>query len=105
MNNTENQNVEDKSTPSQEDVIKWMKSQISFKKVQLELQSLDTQITQLREQQAKSMMLIAQYSSVPEELEEHVITEEDIKNYPEISEQGMKVGETVKVPKQRGLKK
>lgn len=90
---------------SKDDVIKWMKEQISFKKVQLELQSLDTQITQLREQQAKSMMLIAQYSNLPEELEEHVLTEDDVKEHPQLLEQGLKEGDVVKIPKQRSLKK
>ena len=87
-------------TPSKDQMIKWMEEQIEFKKVQLELQKLDTEIAVHRAEYMKAMYTIAQISSPQENkgIKEHTLTEEDIKANPELEEQGFKAGDVVGLP-------
>ena len=89
--------------PSKEQMLKWMQEQIEFKKVQVELQELDTRIAVARAEYMKAMYTIAQISSPqenPSGLTEHTLTEEDLEANPELKEQGFKVGDVVGIPAQ-----
>jgi|APGre2960657404_1045060.scaffolds.fasta_scaffold00796_12 hypothetical protein len=86
--------------PSKEKVMEWMLDQIAFKKVQLELQEVDTKIAVSRSEYMKAMYTIAQISSPQDSptLKQHTLTEEDISANPELVEQGFKVGDVVGIP-------
>lgn len=86
--------------PSKEKVMEWMLEQIAFKKVQLELQEVDTKIAVSRADYMKAMYTIAQISSPQDSptLKQHTLTEEDISANPELVEQGFKVGDVVGIP-------
>jgi hypothetical protein len=86
--------------PSKEKVMEWMLDQIAFKKVQLELQEVDTKIAVSRSEYMKAMYTIAQISSPQDSptLKQHTLTEEDISANPELIEQGFKVGDVVGIP-------
>jgi len=92
----------EQEAPSKENVLLWMKEQIEFKKVQLELQELDTKIATSREAYMKSMHMIAQLSSPIGESasnsREHTLTEEDLKSNPELVTEGFKAGDVIKIP-------
>jgi hypothetical protein len=89
------------TTPSKESVLEWMKVQIEFKKVQLELQELNTKISVYKMEEAKAIYSLAQLTSPPsnQEHDEHTITEEDIQANPELAQQGLKVGDVIGIPK------
>lgn len=103
----------EQQAPSKEEVVKFLQEQIEVKKVQLELQELNTKLATFRADEIKALSIIAQMTNPqpPANAEPHVITQEDIDNNPEIVEQGFKVGDEVLVekteaaPKSRGLKK
>lgn len=102
--------------PTKEELIKFFKEQISVKKVQLELQELNTKLAVARAEEVKAMAFIAQVTNPQAQGAEyeggtpHTITQEDIDNNPELSEQGIKVGDEVIIPSpnpetKRSLKK
>lgn len=101
-----NQQTTEQNAPSKEDMIKWMEEQIQFKKVQLELQKLDTEIAVHRAEYMKAMYTIAQISSPQEDksIKEHTLTEEDIKANPDLEEQGFKAGDVVGIPVEESIK-
>lgn len=88
-------------TPSKETMLAWMKEQIEFKTIQLELQELNTKIAVGRMEEAKAVYTLAQITTPPssQEHDEHILTEEDIKANPELAEQGLKVGDVIGIPK------
>ena len=106
---------QENKVPSKEDMLNWMNEQIEFKKVQLELQKIDTEIAVQRAEYMKAMYTIAQISSPSDgNVTEHTLTEEDMEANPDLKEQGFNVGDVVGVPVEekqppltakRGLKK
>lgn len=90
------------STPTKEQVIAFFQEQIEVKKVQVELQELNTKHAMLRAEELKALSFIAQMTNPkPTGTEyagqgrEHVVTQEDMDNNPSLAEQGIKVGDTV----------
>lgn len=92
--------------PSKEQVIAFFQEQIDVKKVQYELQELNTKLAVARAEELKALSFIAQMTNpkptgdeyAGEELE-HTITQEDMDNNPELADQGYKVGDTVYLEK------
>jgi hypothetical protein len=96
----ENQQKQD-AAPTKEQMLTWMQEQIEFKKVQAELQELDTRIAVARAEYVKAMYTIAQISTPHEgsnAVAEHTLTEEDLEANPELKEQGLKVGDVIGIP-------
>jgi hypothetical protein len=110
---------EEQKVPTKEEVISFFQEQIDVKKVQLELQELNTKLAVARAEELKALSFIGQVTNpkqdggyeggVP-----HTITQEDIDANPELTEQGLKVGDEVIIPseqptqqskKERSLKK
>jgi hypothetical protein len=90
--------------PSKEEVIKFFQEQVDVKKVQYELQELNTKLAVAKAEELKALSFIAQMTNpkaqgnpyeggVP-----HTITEEDLELNPELTEQGIKVGDEVMIP-------
>lgn len=109
--------TEEKAPPSKEEVIAFFNEQIEVKKVQLELQELNTGLAVARAEELKALSFIAQLTTPQVKGDEyqggvpHTITEEDLKNNPDLAEQGVQVGDEVLIPeppsekKERSLKK
>jgi hypothetical protein len=108
------QTVEQQATPTKEQVIAFLQEQIEVKKMQVELQEINTRLATGRAEELKALGFIAQMTNPtpPADAIPHTITEKDMQDNPELTEQGFKVGDEVLVakdettsPKQRGLKK
>ena len=104
------QQTEQQVPPSKEDIVKFLSEQIEVKKVQYELQELNTKLAVARAEELKALSFIAQMTNPSSQGKPHTITDEDIQNNPELAEQGFKVGDEVMVEetpakKERGLKK
>lgn len=121
--------MEDVNVPSKETIIGMIQDQIEVKTAQVQLQRLNTEFAQLRLEELKAMTIAAQITnpqpsggSTYEGGVPHKITQEDLDNNPELTEQGLKVGDEVIVsmneeedaqdvpeskeaPSKRGLKK
>lgn len=114
MSITENQPVEEQKVPTKEEIIAFINEQIDVKKVQLELQELNTGLAMSRAEELKALAFIAQMTQqggAKPQGTPHTITQEDMDNNPELAEEGIKVGDEVIIPemppveKQRSLKK
>lgn len=91
--------------PSKEEFIAYMNEQIEVAKVRDELQALNTNIAKNRLEELQALSYIAQItnpskqsSSASSSTVKHVVTEEDMKNNPELAEYGVKVGDEIDLP-------
>ena len=93
--------VVEQKQPSKEEVIAFLSEQIEVKKVQLELQVINTDLAESRAREVKALGLIAQMTNPtpPADAVPHNLTQEDMDQNPELVEQGFKVGDEVLVPK------
>ena len=114
------ENAQEKTAPTKEELIAFFQEQIEVKKVQLDLQELNTRLAVARAEELKALSFIGQMTNpkAPGNPYEggtpHTLTEEDLANNPELAEQGLKVGDEVIIPaepqqeeehpKKRGLK-
>jgi hypothetical protein len=98
---------EEQKLPSKEEIVAFLQEQIYVKKVQFELQELNTKLAVARAEELKALQFVAQMTNP----QPHVLTQEDLDANPEIAEQGFKVGDEVVIsnddgmPKSRNLKK
>lgn len=67
---TENLEQEEQKAPSKEEVIAFFQEQIEVKKVQLELQELNTALAVGRAEELKALSFIAQITAPPKEEDE-----------------------------------
>lgn len=102
MKPTEN-TEEQEMTPAQ--VLSKLKANLPLRRAQVEMQELNTRMVHLRVQELEAMAKLQQFQAeqsrmAQESIVEYVITEQDIKNNPEMLEQGIKVGQTIGIPKE-----
>jgi hypothetical protein len=93
---------EEQKMPSKEEVVKFLQEQIDVKKVQFELQDINTKLAVARAEELKALQFIAQLTNPqpPSDAVEHTLTEEDFEDSPELKEQGLNVGDKVLIPKE-----
>lgn len=99
--------TEEAKAPTKEQVMEFLKEQIDVKKLQLELQQLNTGLATARAEELKALSFIGQisnprpdanaYQGAPEGTP-HKITQEDLDNNPELVEAGVEVGDEVIIP-------
>lgn len=91
----------DQTPPSKEEIIKFLAEQMEVKKAQYELQELNTKLAVARAEELKALQFIAQMTNPqpPADAVPHNLTQQDIDENPELTEQGFKVGDEVLVPK------
>ena len=104
--------LNEQQAPTKEEVIKFLNEQIEVKQVQLQLQALNADLAEARAREVKALGFVAQMTNPqpPADAVPHNLTQEDIDQNPELSEQGFKVGDEVLIPKEaqpskRSLKK
>jgi len=97
-------------------MVRFFTEQIEMKKLQYELQELNTKLAVARAEELKALSVVAQITNprpTPDAVP-HVVTEEDMENNPELKDMGVNVGDEVMIPagaldseepKQRKLKK
>jgi hypothetical protein len=106
---------ERQTPPTKEELIQFFQEQIDVKKVQYELQELNTKLAVARAEELKALAFIGQMTNPKAagneyqgESTPHTITQEDMDNNPELAEQGIQVGDEVLIPAEpakRSLKK
>jgi hypothetical protein len=95
--------TDEKKLPSKEDVIKFYKEQIEIAKLRKDLAEQVCATAEFDARTAEAIAKKAHFSapmpqqsqSMPEGVVEHVVTQEDLDNNPELAEQGIKVGDVV----------
>lgn len=89
---------EEQKVPSKEEVIAFLSEQIEVKKVQYELQELNTKLAVARAEELKALQFISQITNPQAQQPQGVpynLTQEDLDNNPELVEAGLKVGDEV----------
>jgi len=103
--------TEEKTAPTREEILKFFQEQIEVKKVQVELQDLNTRLAVSRAEELKALTFIAQITNPKPDPDPyqggtpHKITQEDLDNNPELAEMGLTVGEEVIIPNEQEQKK
>ena len=99
---------EEKKIPTKEEIVALLQEQIEVKTFQLQLQELNEKLAKSKAGELQALEFIGNMTNPQQEkadAEEYTLTEDDIKNNPELAEQGFKAGDDIMVPKQRKLKK
>lgn len=71
---------EEQKVPSKEEVVAFLQEQIDVKKVQFELQDINTKLAVARAEELKALQFIAQMTNPqpPADAVEHQLTEDDL---------------------------
>ena len=103
---SEQVNDQESKAPSKEEVMAFLQEQIEVKTLQAQLQEVNTKLAVGRAEELKALQFIAQMTNPtpPADAVKHNLTEEDMEQNPELSEQGFKVGDEVLIPKEQAAK-
>ena len=80
---------------------------IEVKKLQVELQELNTKMAVSRAEELRALQFQAQMINpqpAKDDVQPHTVTQEDLDNNPELVEAGVEVGEEILIPKQEPAK-
>ena len=94
---------EEPKGPTKEELVAFFNEQIEVKKVQYELQELNTKLAVAKAEELKALAFIGQLSSpqgMPQQAEQfqkHTLTEDDFRANPELEESGYKVGDVIEL--------
>ena len=96
--------------PSKDDIIAFLKESLEIAELRSKLQYFNTEIAKGRAEELKALVFISQVTnpkSEDETMEDHVVTEQDMTNNPDLVDSGFNIGDTIKVPSRmkRKLKK
>jgi hypothetical protein len=96
---------EEQKVPTKEEIMGFLQEQIDVKKLQVELQELNTNLAALKAEELKALSFIGQISRQGDakkgdqpEGTPHTITQEDLDANPELAEAGVAVGDDVIIP-------
>lgn len=90
---------------SRDQIINYLKEQIEVRELQVKLQELNTKMAVLRLNERNAIMQLADLQNVDEtERKTYTLTEEDIKQNPELKEEGLKAGDKIVIPSDKELK-
>jgi hypothetical protein len=93
--------AQEQQVPSKEDLIKFFQEQIDVKKVQVELQELNTKLAVARAEELKALSFIGNMTNPQQQpTQKHIVTQEDLDANPELIEAGVNVGDEVLIPVQ-----
>lgn len=92
----------EQQAPTKEELLAFFQEQIDVKKVQVELQQLNTALAKGRAEELQALQFIAQMTNPSTQQVDrgkpHIISQEDLDNNPELVEAGVKVGDEVLIP-------
>jgi hypothetical protein len=98
---------EEQKVPTKEEIMGFLQEQIDVKKLQVELQELNTNLAALKAEELKALSFIGQMTNptqqpISQSSEDgsthHTITQEDLDNNPDLAAEGVKVGDEILIP-------
>jgi hypothetical protein len=98
---TEEQVQDQPVPPTKEEILNFLQEQIEVKSKQVELQELNTALAVGKAEELKALAFIAQITQkggAQPQGTPHTITQEDLDANPELSDNGIKVGDEVIIP-------
>jgi hypothetical protein len=97
------ENLETKEqVPTKEEIMGFLNEQIEVKKLQVELQELNTRLARGKADELQALNFIGNMTNPkpPADAVPYTLTEEDLENNPDLKEQGLNVGDEVLIPKE-----
>lgn len=93
--------MSEEKQPTKEEIIAFLNESIEIAKLRADLQELNTRIAVGRADELKALVFIGQVTNPKQEdLESHIVTEEDVENNPQLKDNGVKVGDEIQIPKE-----
>lgn len=94
--------------PTKEEVTSWYQEQIAMAKLRLELAELLSKTAQEDAKRTQALAIIAQLQAAPKSQDsksndpgiDHIVTQEDLDNNPELVNHGIKVGDAITLENQ-----
>lgn len=83
---------------AREEYITLLKQKIELKKLEVELQELNTRFTKLKAEEIHAIEFISSKTNPSQNTKEYELTQEDLDANPELAEQGFVVGQKVMIP-------
>lgn len=85
--------------PSKDQIVSWYKEQIEIATLRRDLTALQAEIAKNEAQRVQATVLMAQMQNPAASANEveHIVTQEDLDNNPELAENGVKVGDKILV--------
>lgn len=103
----ENMSQETTQAPTREQIMLNLNQQIEVRELQSRLQALNTALAveKFKELEAQYNIGKIMQASQPQQVNqekylEHVVTEEDLKNNPQLAAEGIKIGQTIMIPRE-----
>lgn len=98
----------EEKVPSQQDQIKHLKEQMPLKRLQVELQRLNTDFVELKVREFEAINRLQQIDQIQKDAEndmmrdiiKHVVTQEDLDINPELAQANITVGQEIGIPKE-----
>ena len=88
----------EQQVPTKEELVKFFQEQIEVKKVQAELQELNTKLAVMRAEELKALQFISNITNPQANVPQgtpYNLTQEDLDANPELVQAGLKVGDEV----------
>lgn len=89
-----------KEMPTKEQVLAFYQEQIEVNTVRRDLAKINAEIAEYEFKRFEFTVALAQLSSnskTNQAVKQHVVTEEDLENNPELADNGIKVGDTINI--------
>lgn len=85
----------DAQKPSKEQIINWYKEQIEVAEFRVKLAELNARTARYEYERQEQVIKLASMLAPDPSVKQHTVTQEDLDNNPELSEQGVKVGDVI----------
>lgn len=88
--------------PTKEEIMLFLQEQIDVKKLQVELQELNTRLAKGKAEELQALTFVGNITNPkpPADAVPYKLTEEDLENNPELKEQGLSAGDEVLIPRE-----
>lgn len=91
--------MSEEKQPTREEIIAFLNESIELSKLRAELQEFNTKIAVGRADELKALVFIGQITNPKqEELENYIVTQEDLDKNPDLKENGINAGDEIKIP-------
>lgn len=91
--------MSEEKQPTREEIIAFLNESIEVTKLRADLQELNTKIAVNRADELKALSFIGQVLNPKQEnLENHIVTQEDVDANPDLKENGIKAGDEIRIP-------
>lgn len=104
MSEQQNTGENTPKVPTKQEILKFLDEQLEIKTAQVQVQEQNALLQELVLRELKAVIEIAELKARnagtinQQDMVDHIVTEEDLKNNPDMVEQNIKVGDHIRIP-------